>query len=88
MNYDDTVERLAKAMASQINNVEEYSEVMTALDEARETNSYAMAMKDFIQANTDPSIVMEHSANEVSKKERKGSPVKLIIDKIFKRGDK
>lgn len=88
MNYDDTVERLAKSMASQISNVEEYNKVMTALDEARETNSYAMAMKDFIQANTDPNIVMEYNANVTESKERKGSPVKLIIDKIFKRGDK
>lgn len=75
MNYDDTVERLAKAIASQINTVEEYKEVMNKLDAVKDTNQYAMAMKDYVTRYASQDIVIasygveEKKDNIIPKKE-------------------
>lgn len=67
MNYDDTVERLAKAVASQINTVKEYKEVMNKLDAVKDTNQYAMAMKNYITIYTNKNIVIASFETEEKK---------------------
>lgn len=67
MQYDDTIERLAKAVASQINTVEGYIEVMDKLNKIKDTNQYAMAMIFYVQQYTNKSIVIEYESGILDK---------------------
>lgn len=62
MMYDDTVERLAKAVASQIDSADKYKEVMDKLESIRGTNMYTITMENFVRQYTNPLIVMEYES--------------------------
>lgn len=57
MSYDDTVERLAIAVASHIKTVDDYHQVMNSLEKIKSKNMYAITMIDLVNKYTDREIV-------------------------------
>ena len=60
--YDDTVDRLAKAIASQINTVNDYRYVLDRLESVKNENMYAVAMIDLVSKYANQEIIMEYWA--------------------------
>ena len=59
MSYDDTIERLAIAVASQIKTINDYHKVMNSLEKIKSKNMYAITMIDLVNRYTDKKIIEE-----------------------------
>lgn len=102
MNYDDTIERLAIAVASRIKTVDDYAKVYNNLNKIKNTNMYAMTMLDLVNKYTDQNLIQQfhtevdnlvgrmlgNTASEEHRKPKKRKITSLItnIVRIFKRG--
>ena len=71
--YDDTIDRLAKAIASQINTVNDYENSINKLESVMTTNDYAVTMIDLISKYTDQEIVKAYYLLKQTKKKKKTS---------------
>ena len=102
MNYDDTIERLAIAVASRIKTVDDYAKVYNNLNKIKNTNMYAMTMLDLVNKYTDQNLIqqfhtkvdnlvdrmLDNTISEEHRKPKKRKRTSLItnIVRIFKRG--
>ena len=82
--YDDTIDRLAKAIASQINTVNDYENSINKLESVMTTNDYAVTMIDLISKYTDQEIVKAYYLLKQTKKKKKTSIFTKILN-IFRR---
>ena len=82
--YDDTIDRLAKAIASQINTVNDYENSINKLESVMTTNNYAVTMIDLISKYTDQEIVKAYYLLKQTKKKKKTSIFTKILN-LFRR---
>ena len=82
--YDDTIDRLAKAIASQINTVNDYENSINKLESVMTTNDYAVTMIDLISKYTDQEIVKAYYLLKQTKKKKKTSIFTKILN-LFRR---
>lgn len=82
--YDDTIDRLAKAIASRINTVNDYENNINKLESVITTNDYAVTMIDLISKYTDQEIVKAYYLLKQTKKKKKTSIFTKILN-LFRR---
>ena len=82
--YDDTIDRLAKAIASRINTVNDYENSINKLESVMTTNNYAVTMIDLISKYTDQEIVKAYYLLKQTKKKKKTSIFTKILN-LFRR---
>lgn len=82
--YDDTIDRLAKAIASQINTVNDYENSINKLESVMTTNDYAVTMIDLVSKYTNQEIVKAYYLLKQTKKKKKTSIFTKILN-IFRR---
>lgn len=84
--YDDTVDRLAKAIASQINTVNDYRYVLDRLESVKNENMYAVAMIDLVSKYANQEIIMEYWALlQAAKAKKKKTSIFTKILNLFRR---
>ena len=81
--YDDTIDRLAKAIASQINTVNDYENSINKLESVMTTNNYAVTMIDLVSKYTNQEIVKAYYLLKQTKKKKTSIFTKIL--NIFRR---
>ena len=81
--YDDTIDRLAKAIASRINTVNDYENSINKLESVMTTNTYAATMIDLVSKYTDQEIIKTYYLLQQTKKKKTSIFTKIL--NIFRR---